>query len=30
MHMMNDAHSVIKIHNLPNAFHDRSNSPKDN
>ena len=28
--MMNDAHSVIKIHNLPNAFHDRSNSPKDN
>ena len=25
-----DAHSVIKIHNLSNAFHDHSNSPKDN
>ena len=25
-----DAHSVIKIHNLPNAILDRSNSPEDN
>ena len=25
-----DAHSVFKIHNLPNAILDRSNSPTDN